>query len=260
MWYNIGMKKLIIILTLFLIFINCLSSEAASKITKKEIKVVAKDGFTLTAKFEYPKIKGQKEFPTVVLLHSLGYSSEWWEDLPQKLLEQGYAVVLMDLRGHGDSVYNAKLTRVSWKNMKQSAFAKYPNDVITVLNYIKDENKREFFNNWVMVGSDIGASTAICTANKISYKPKALVLLSPEINSKGVYVPVKLAELVNIDVLSVQGAGDTTALNNFEYLSKFAQGSFEPYISTSHSNGMLMLKNDKTLSEVITQWIKLYLK
>lgn len=254
------MKKLIIILTLFLIFINCLSTEAATKIVKKDIKIVAKDGFALTATFEYPNIKGQTEYPTVVLLHSLGYSSEWWGDLPQKFLDQGYAVVFMDFRGHGNSVYNAKLTRVSWKNLKKAAFAKYPDDVITVLDYIKDENKREFFNNWAIVGSDLGASTAICVANKISYKPKTMVLLSPEINSKGVYVPVQLAELTNVDILSVQGTGDSAAMNNYEYLGKFAQGTFEPYISSSRSTGMLMLKNDKTLSDVITQWVGQYLK
>lgn len=254
------MKKLIIILTSFLIFINCLASCAAEKIVKKDIKIVAKDGFALTAKFEYPNIKGQMEFPTVVLLHSLGYSSQWWEGLPQTLLDNGYAVVLIDFRGHGESVYNAKLTRVSWKSLKPAAFAKYPDDVITVLNYIKDENKREFFNNWAIVGSDLGASTAICVANKISYKPKTLVLLSPDVKSKGVYVPVQLAELTNVDILSIQGTGDVVAMNNYEYLSKFAQGTFDSYVSSSRSTGMLMLKSDKTLTDVITQWITQYLK
>ncbi len=254
------MKRLIIILTLFLIFINILPSDAASKIVKKDIKVVAKDGFALTAILEYPNVKGKSEYSTVVLLHSLGYSSEWWGDLPKKLLAQGYAVVLIDFRGHGNSVYNAKLNRVSWTSLKKSAFVKYPDDVITVLDYIKNENKREFFKNWAIVGSDLGASTAICTTSKISYKPDTLVLLSPEINSKGVYVPVKLAEITNTDILTITGTNDSTGLNNYEYLSKFAQGTFESYIPSSRSTGMLMLKNDNTLSDTITQWIGQYLK
>ena len=40
-----------------------------------------------------------------------------WGDLPSKLLENGFAVITIDLRGHGASVYNAKLNKVSWKSL-----------------------------------------------------------------------------------------------------------------------------------------------
>ncbi len=261
MCYNkIGMKRLIIILTLFLILINSWSASAASKFVKKDIKVQASDGFSLSATLQYPNDKKKKEFSTVVLLHSLGYSSEWWETLPNDLLSRGYAVLSIDLRGHGKSVYNAKLTRVSWTGMKTPAFAKYPDDVISVIDYVKTENKRAFFNDWAIIGSDIGASTAICIANKISYKPKTLVLLSPVINAKGIYIPVKLAELSNIDILNIVGNHDINAQNIYDYLSKFAQATFALYTSESKANGMLMLKNDPELSNIITGWLTQYLK
>lgn len=257
-WYNkIVMKRLLIILTLFLFFINI--SDAASKYTTKDIKVTAADGFAISATFQYPNIKEKTEFPTVVLLHSLGYSSEWWENLPQDLLEKGYAVVMIDLRGHGKSVYNAKLTRVSWTSMKNQAFAKYPDDVITVLDYIKAENKRQFFNNWAIIGSDFGASTAICVANKISYKPKTLVLLSPVVKAKGIYVPVRLAELNNIDILDIAGKNDSGAVSTYNYLKKFAQSTFILYTSESKVNGMLMLKNDPPLTNIIINWVSQYI-
>jgi len=261
MCYNeISMKRLIIILTFFLILINGLSVSAASKIVTKEIKVQAADGFSLIATLQYPNEKQKKEFPTVVLLHSLGYSSDWWEDLPENLLSKGYAVLRIDFRGHGKSVYNAKLTRVSWTNMKNQAYAKYTDDVISIINYVKTENKRKFFDNWAIVGSDIGASTAVCVANQIEYKPKTLVLLSPVVNAKGIYVPVKLAELTDIDVLNIVGKHDTPALSTYEYLKKFAQSTFALYTSESKVNGMLMLKNDSELSNIITGWIAQYLK
>ena len=75
-------RTIFIILTLFLFFINT-SVEAAPAVTKKEMKVVAKDGFNISATLTYPKNKTQKEFQTVVLLHSLGYNSQWWGDLPK---------------------------------------------------------------------------------------------------------------------------------------------------------------------------------
>ena len=254
------MKKLFIILSLFLFFINN-TVFAAEKIVKKDLKVVAQDGFALHAVFEYPNIKGQKSFSTVVLLHSLGYSSEWWETLPQKLLDKGYAVLMIDLRGNGNSVYNATLTRVSWKSMTNKAYAKYPDDVIQVIEYVKKENARKaFFNNWAVVGSDIGASTAILSSSKIKEKPKTLVLLSPVVKTKGLFVPVKLAELGKVDIFSISGTNDLDSQNAQDYLSKFAQAEFTTYTSPANSTGMLLLKNDPELSTLIAEWIHQYLK
>ena len=253
------MKKLIFILTLFLTFLNCLAY-ADTKIVTKDYKTVTKDGFSIYAKFEYPKIKEKTDFSTVVLLHSLGYSSQWWETLPNKLVEQGYAVLMIDLRGHGNSVFNSNLQRVSWNSLTNNAYAKYPDDVITMIEYVKNENKRTFFNNWAIVGSDIGSITAIHVANKIAYKPKTIVMLSPIVEAKGLYAPVKLAELNDIDVLSITGVSDLVSIETNRYLKKFAQSTYAEYTAESKSNGMLLLKHDTTLSNVITSWIKQYLK
>ena len=254
------MKRIILILTLFLLLINTIANAATNTISK-EITATSVDGFTMKGYLEYPKIKNQKEFPTVVLLHSIGYSSDLWCNLPQYLLNQGYAVLKIDLRGHGKSVYNSKLSRTSWSSMTNNAFAKYPDDVIKVIEQVKSENtKKVFFHNWAIVGSDIGASTAILVADKISYKPKTLVLLSPVVETKGLYVPVKLANLDKIDIFSISGTNDNTGHNAQEYLKKFSQATFATYTSESRSNGMLMLKNDNTLARIITSWIKEYLK
>lgn len=252
------MKRIILILTLFLLLIN--TAFAASPYTKKDISVLGSDGFSINAVFEYPKDKTRKEFSTVVLLHSLGYSSLWWETLPADLLEQGYAVLRIDFRGHGTSVYNSKLVRTSWKNMTNSAYAKYPDDVIRVIEHIKAENsKKIFFNDWAIVGADIGASTAILAAEKMNYKPKTIVLLSPIVETKGLYVPVKLAHLNNVDIFSISGTNDATGEQAQEYLRKFAQAQFATYTSESKSSGMLMLKNDNSLAKIITSWLKEYL-
>lgn len=252
------MRKLILILTLFLLIINpCFS---ATSVMKKEINATATDGFCIKAELQYPKIKGQKEFKTVVLLHSLGYSSEWWEDLPQNLIANGYAVLTIDLRGHGKSVYNSKLIKNSWKSMTNSAFAKYPDDVISIIEKVKSENRKtKFFDNWAIVGADIGASTAIMATEQIQYKPKTIVMLSPVVEARGLYIPVKLAHLDKIDIFSISGKNETSAQNAEIYLEKFAQAAFVKYTSEANSSGMLMLKNDEYLSKIITTWIKEYL-
>lgn len=255
---NYVMKRFLLILTFFLIFINIANAKTLT--IKKEILVPSLDGFGVKATIEYPKIKAKKQYSTVVLLHSLGYNSQWWGELPQDLLDQGYAVIKIDLRGHGKSIYNSKLVRTSWKNMTNSSFAKYPDDVVAVLNQIKKDNtKKEFFKDWAIIGSDIGGNTAILVADKIEYKPKTIVLLSPTVDIRGLYVPVKLANLTMVDFLSISGTGDTAGVKSQEYLKKFAQAEFATYISESKSNGLLMFKHDTSLVKIITSWLTTYL-
>ena len=253
------MKRLILILTFFLLLINGIVFGASATV-KQNISVQSVDGFSIKGTLEYPRVKGQKEFSTVVLLHSLGYSSSWWESLPKDLLAQGYAVLRIDLRGHGASVYNSKLVRSSWSNMTDSAFAKYPDDVIKVIEKVKSDNtKRVFFKDWAIVGADIGANTAVLTAEKAPVKPKTLILLSPVEEVKGLYIPVQLAHLTGIDILAITGTDDVAGKASVDYLKKFAQAGFVSYTSESRSTGMLMLKNDNSLAKIITTWLGDYL-
>lgn len=249
----------IIILTLFCLFINT-SVQAAQKVVKKEVKAVAQDGFNIEATLSYPKVKNQREFATVILLHSLGYNSQWWENLPNDLLEKGYAVLAVDLRGHGASIYNSKLTKTSWKSLKNSAYAKYPDDVIAVINKVKEENtKKIFFNNWAIVGADIGASTGVLAADKMPVYPKTIVMISPVVKAKGLYIPVSMAHLDGVDFLSISGTDDIMSKDAEIYLTKFAQEEFATFTSDSKTTGMMMLKNDTGLSKMIAEWISEYL-
>lgn len=237
-----------------------MGAEAAQKIVEKDIKAVSIDGFNIEAKLSYPKVKNQKEVATVVLLHSLGYNSQWWEDLPKDLLAKGYAVLAIDLRGHGASVYNAKLVKNSWKSMKNSAYAKYPDDILAVINQVKEENsKKIFFNNWAIVGADIGASAGVLAADRMDIHPKTIVMISPIVKAKGLYIPVSMAHLDGVDFLSISGTDDIMSKEAESYLAKFAQDEFLTFTSDSKTTGMMMLKNDEGLSKMISEWISEYL-
>ena len=196
----------------------------------------------------------------MLLLHSLGYNSQWWESLPDELLSKGYAVLTIDLRGHGGSVYNSKLNKTSWKNMKNSAYAKYPEDIVSVVNKVKEDNpKKIFFNNWAIIGADIGASAGVIAADLMPINPKTIVMISPVIKTKGLYIPVNMAHLDGVDFLSVSGTNDIMSKDAETYLMKFAQDEFVTFTSESKSTGMLMLKNDKGLSKMLAEWVSEYL-
>ena len=56
------MKRIILILTLFLLIINPVFSAST---VKKDISVQSVDGFGIKATLEYPKVKGKKDYSTV---------------------------------------------------------------------------------------------------------------------------------------------------------------------------------------------------
>ena len=252
------MKKFIYVFTLLIIFIN--STFAASTYTKKDITTISTDKFIIKSTLEYPKIKGCNEYSTVILLHSLGYTSEWWNGLQQILLNEGYAVLSIDIRGHGKSIYNKKLVKTSWKNMTNTAFAKCPNDVINIINQIQKElPKISFFNNWAIVGSDLGANVGILAAEQYKNHPKTIILISPTISIKGLFLPVKIANLEKTDFLAIYSDTDYSSQNAKQYLNKFTKNTFASYVSSTQKNGMLLLKNDENINKIILSWIKEYL-
>ena len=262
MWYNYNVMKrfTLVILAFFLVFTN-IPVFSAQAFVKKDLSVQSSDKFNIKASLTYPKVKGKKDFKTVVLLHSLGTDSMWWSDLPDTLLQDGYAVLAIDLRGHGKSVYDSKLNKVSWKNLTVNAYKKYPDDVLSVINYINQEYpKLHFFNDWAIIGSDIGGSAGIIASDRYKNNPKKILLLSPVVHTRGLYIPVSVAQLDNVDFLSISCNTDFSAIEAQNYIKKFAQNGFTTYTSQSKGTGMIMIKNAPEVIPLIDEWIKQYLK
>jgi pimeloyl-ACP methyl ester carboxylesterase len=67
----------------------------------KQVDILTADKVELKGKY-YP---GQATSPCVLLLHALGdsCSNKEWTNFAKKLHEKGYAVLMFDFRGHGDS-------------------------------------------------------------------------------------------------------------------------------------------------------------
>ena len=254
------MKRFTFVILAFFLFLINTSVYGAQSITQKNISVTASDGFNIKGTLTYPKIKNKKDYRTVVLLHSHGTDSGWWGNIPNDLLENGYAVLTIDLRGHGASVYNPKLIKTSWKSLTNNAYKKYPNDVVQVIKHIEEEFPRmNFFESWAIIGSDIGGSAGVIAADKLDSKPRTIVLLSPVVQTRGLYIPVSIAQLSNVDFLSISSVDDPASLEAEKYLKKFAQNEFSIYTSPAKSSGMVILKNDPEIPSIIMEWIKQYL-
>lgn len=257
------MKKILLFFVL-VIFILANTAQTAcckpAKTIKKEIEVQTKDLRVIKSTLSYVKIEGLKKYPTVVMLHSLGYSSQDWGPLITYLNNAGYAVIAIDLRGHGKSIYTSGFQKKPWIYFTTKTYEKIPSDVITVLNQIQQQSKIVSLDNMAIIGADIGANAAILVSKDLKKKPKTLVLISPTTTFKGLYVPIAMAEMGNIPILSIVSKKDVYCMNEQQKLSKFAQGGFYAQNYPNGGMGMMMLKLNPSMAQDITKWVMRYLK
>lgn len=259
------MKKLIILIITVILMglpffqtIADANTNTKAKTKTKKNKVVkieyeTQDKFLISAKLVYPKTK-EKIYPLVVLLHSIGENSEQWALLPDKLLESGFAVLKVDLRGHGESIYNIDLNKKYWQNLSLKAYAKYPNDIDGLLNYIQQEYKNISFSHCAIIGADIGANTAILASQLMKNKPFAIALISPQTKFKGLYIPIALADLPNTNILFVYSKLDNKTVKEVKSLKRFAQAEIKEQIYPAGGTGMVLIKNNKDADYDIVNW------
>lgn len=254
------MKVIKNILLILIVFIFASTTSAYCKIVKKQIQVQTKDSRIIKATITYNKAADAKKYPTVILLHSLGYSSEYWRDLIPNLNNAGYAVIAIDFRGHGKSIYDGNFHQKTWPYFTTKTYKKFPSDVMAILDEAQKTTKSISLNKTAIIGADIGANTAVLVAKQLKYKPKTMVLISPTTTFKGLYISIAMTQIGQIPILSMVSKKDSYCLQQQKELSKFAQGGFYALNYPNGGMGMLMLGVNPTMTKDITRWVVKYLK
>ena len=251
------MKKLILsIAVVCAVMFSSVNGFAEETIKTKvyDVEYETADHFLLKSKLTYPQ-EEKAVYPLVVLLHSLGYSSGYWENLKPAFLAAGVAVLEVDLKGHGKSTIDKYLKHQSWIYFSEDKFKSYPSEVANLLKVALKEHKKLAPEYISYVGADIGASTAIGAARLQPQNAVCLVLLSPHIEFKGIESPISLANVGSIPVFAAAAKLDLVSVRQLDELKKYAQGTFESKIYPNGGTGMLMLKANKDMDLEIVNWV-----
>jgi pimeloyl-ACP methyl ester carboxylesterase len=117
--------------------------------------------------------------PAVLLLHGYGENRKVWEGLRQQFLEKGWAVLSLDLRGHGDSTTRNQApiqARADWRTSPHE----FPQDIDPALDWLKKQprlNSRKI----VIIGYDIGANLALISSGKFG-EVRTIVAVKPSLS------------------------------------------------------------------------------
>ena len=113
------------------------------------------DGVELVA-----DVGGPTDAPTVLLMHGGGQTRHSWAGATRGLVEAGYRVVNMDLRGHGDS---------GWSRAGEYPLSIRARDIEAVL--------RDGCNGLALVGASLGGVTATTAVGAYGLQADALVIV-----------------------------------------------------------------------------------
>ncbi len=132
------------------------------------------DGFMIRANLT----RGEKR--AIVLLPQFTANRATYNGLASKLADANFTVLAPDLRGHGQSLDRNGL-KVGYGEFTEQDFRNMVLDVKAAKTFLE----REGFSLYAIVGSSIGANTALNYASA-DHSVGKIVLLSPGINFKGI--------------------------------------------------------------------------
>jgi pimeloyl-ACP methyl ester carboxylesterase len=230
-------------------------------ITGSELRTA--DGVLLRATF-FPGSKGKDSVP-VILLHSWKGGRKEYVTLATALWQAGHAVLVPDLRGHGQSTEQlgnpnplsaAKFGKADFANMVTL-------DMETLKSFLIKKNNAEELNleKLCLVGSEMGATVAMNWALidwswpqypgvKQGQHVKAIVMLSPERNFRGVGMQDALRNsLLNqfVSIYIMVGSEDSKMYNQAEGIhASLAKLHPEPADDQAEKDKTLFFKEFET--------------
>ncbi len=153
----------------------------AVAVETEAVSFSAADGHRIAAGFLPAANPPRSGAPAVVLLHMYRSDRAAWEPLLEPLHEAGFAVLAIDLRGHGESATTATRDRVEQRDT--SVFREMQDDLRGAYDWLAKRSDIDR-SRFALVGASVGCSIALQYAAK-DHSVDAIVCLSPGLNYLG---------------------------------------------------------------------------
>jgi alpha-beta hydrolase superfamily lysophospholipase len=168
-----------------------------------------------------------------------------WDELVPLLTSNGYAVVAIDMRGHGRTG-----GEINWE--------KAEDDILRVWSYMTGHEDIDPSHS-ALIGASIGANMALVAAAN-QPEVNTVVLLSPGLNYFGVTTSDALEAYGQRPILIAASSEDTNSADSSQELVKVALGESKLLMYDGAGHGTAMLQKEPGLAKIILGWLDQYLK
>jgi alpha-beta hydrolase superfamily lysophospholipase len=152
-----------------------------------------------------------------LLLHMMPADRSSWHAFAERLQAEGFDVLAIDLRGHGESVRTREGQTLDFRDFSGEETADAIHDVEAALRFL--EKKGIPLESIAICGASIGANLGIQAAADAPSIP-ALLLLSPGISYHGIESLPDAARLLNTQSVCIIAAKDDPNNKNVEAEAK----------------------------------------
>ena len=141
---------------------------------------------------------GRDTDPLVILLHGGGQTRHAWGETGEKLSQNGFYVLALDLRGHGDS---------DWHPNGEYGVDNYKKDIVSILQEVKKPA--------AFIGASLGGMTSLSIAGDPELREKCWALVMVDIglypNLEGSQEIVEFMHSGSEGVASIEEAAESVA-------------------------------------------------
>lgn len=180
----------------------------------------------------------------VVLVHQAKRNKEDWWTLAERFARAGYAVVAVDLRGHGGSA------SASPAELGRADYAAMVSDVRAAVDHLENHAVREV----AVVGVELGANLAI---NAAVEEPAvvSVVMVSPGLDYQGVITTDAVKRYGPRSLLLVAAADDPYSAKSAGILDASATGAHEFRLLETGGRGMKLVGSEPALEGWLAGWV-----
>ncbi len=235
-----------LLLSLFLL-LGCVQSGSDGGIelpkNSQKVSFSTQDGVKIVANF-FPFDSNK----AVIAVHQFNSSKESYNELAQLLNKNGFAVLSIDLRGHGESKASGSLS--SPFSLQDSDFQTMEWDILAGQQFLQQKGFTDFF----LVGASIGANLAIMVPAENSGF-KAAVALSPGEEFKSL-VPMAAARETMVPTLLVASKEDAYSFQSVQSLYPSFNAQAKKIELNNAGHGTSMLEKEPSLKQSILDWLQ----
>ncbi len=165
------------------------------------VSFTTRDGQLLSGSYFAPKVakKTTAPSPAALLIHDAKRSRGDFEELASYLQKKGFAVLTMDLRGHGDSETPECCFDKSDEKGQENLWSLSARDVETAADFLLEQDGVHS-SNLSIIGVGCGAALAVRRAND-DENVRSVILVDPEPTAYGYNVATGVGELGGLPTL-----------------------------------------------------------
>ena len=184
--------------------------------------------------------------PAVLLLHGYGEDRSAWKDFGQQLRNRGWAVMALDLRGHGESKSrNQRPIQASpeWRKDPHE----FPVDLDPALDWLKAQPRIDT-RKIVVIGSDVGANLALIASGRFP-EVRTIVAIKPNLD-ESLALAGSAQDFQPRSALIV--AANPAEADRLRVSVKLPSRA----LAVAHSGGTAEWTADPRVADAIFQWLK----